>query len=40
MNSYKPIVGENLQTCPEPENIIDKYAAVVLKDSKVVEHLT
>ena len=33
MNSWKPIIGEELQTCPEPENIMDKYTVAVLKDT-------
>ena len=47
MNSWKPIIGENLktfpehrQTFPEPESIIDKHIVTVLKDSQVVGHLT
>ena len=40
MNSWKPIIGEELQTCPEPENIMDKYTVAVLKDTQVVRHLT
>ena len=40
MNSWNPIIGENLQTRPEPENIMDKYDVAVLKDRQVVGHLT
>ena len=37
MNDWKPILGENLSTRPEPENEIDKYA--VTKDARVIGHL-
>ena len=40
MNSWKPIIRENLQTRPELENIMDKYAAAFLKNTQLVEHLT
>ena len=40
INNWKPIIGENLQTCPEPDNIMNKYAVAVLKDTQVVGHLT
>ena len=40
VNSSKAIIGENLQTRPESENIMDKYAAAVLKDTHVVGCLT
>lgn len=40
MNSWNPIIGGNLQTRPEPENIMDKYDVAVLKDRQVVGHLT
>ena len=34
-----PVLGESLQTRPEPENEIDKYAVAVTKDEKVIGHL-
>ena len=39
MNDWKPITGESLSTRSEPENITDKYAVTVLKDTQVVGHL-
>jgi len=39
MNYWKPILGENLSTRPEPENEIDKYAVAVTKGARVVGHL-
>lgn len=33
MNNWKPIIGENLQTHAEAEDILDKYVAAVLKDT-------
>ena len=40
VKSWKAIIGENFQTRPESENIVDKYAAPVLKDTQGVGHLT
>ena len=40
MSSWKPIIGENLQTRPEHDNIMNKYAAALLKDTQIVGHLT
>ena len=39
MNDWKPILGENLSTRPEPENEIDKYTVTVAKDAWVIGHL-
>ena len=39
MNDWTPVLGESLQTRPEPENEIDKYAVAVTKDEKVIGHL-
>ena len=39
MNDWKPILGENLSTRPEPENEIDKYTVIVTKDAWVIGHL-
>lgn len=39
MNEWTPVIGESLQTRPEPENEIDKYAVAVTKDDKVIGHL-
>ena len=40
MNSWKPIIGYNLQTCPESKNKMNKYAVAVLIDTQIVGHLT
>ena len=41
MNSWKPIIiGENLQACLEPKNIMDNNAAALLKDTQIMGHLT
>lgn len=40
MNIWKPVLGENLPTHPEPENIMNKYVAAALEDKQVVGHLT
>ena len=39
MNDWTPILGEKISTRPEPENEIDKYAAAVTKDARVIGHL-
>ena len=39
MNDWKPILGENLSTRPEPENEIDKYTVTVTKDAWVIGNL-
>ena len=39
MNNWTPILGENLSTCPEPKNEIDKYAMAVTTDARVIGHL-
>ena len=39
MNDWTPVLGESLQTRPEPENEIDKYAVAVTKEVKVIGHL-
>ena len=39
MNDWTTMIGESLTTRPEPENKIDKYAAAVTKDAKVIGHL-
>lgn len=39
MGEWIPVLGGSLQTRPEPENEIDKYAVAVTKDEKVVGHL-
>ena len=39
MNDWTTMIGESLATRPEPENKIDKYAAAVIKDAKVIGHL-
>ena len=39
MNDWAPILGENLSTCPEPENEIDRYAVAVTKDARMIGHL-
>ena len=39
MNDWAPILGENLSTYPEPENEIDRYAAAVTKDARMIGHL-
>ena len=39
MNDWTPIFGENLSTCPEPENEIDKYVVAVTKDAQVIDNL-
>jgi len=39
MNEWTPVIGETLQTRPEPENEIDKYAVAVTKDEKIIGHL-
>ena len=39
MNDWTPVLGQSLQTRPEPENEIDKYAVAVTKDEKVIGHL-
>ena len=39
MNDWTPMIGESLTTRPEPQNKIDKYAAAVTKDAKVIGHL-
>ena len=33
INSWKPIIGENLKTHSEAENVMKKYAVAVLKDT-------
>ena len=39
-NSWKPVIGEVLKTCMEPQNEVDKYAvAVVNNDNDVIGHL-
>ena len=39
-NSWKPIIGEVLNACNEPQNEVDKYAVAVLdSDNTVVGHL-
>ena len=39
-NSWKPIIGEVLNTCNEPQNEVDKYAVAVLdSDNTAVGHL-
>ena len=39
MNDWTPTLGENLSTCPEPENEIDKYDVAVTKDTQAIGHL-
>ena len=39
MNDQTSILGENLLTCPEPENQIDKQAVLVTKYAWVIGHL-
>ena len=39
-NNWKPVNGEVLETCMEPQNKVDKYAvAVVDNESNVIGHL-
>ena len=40
MNSWKTIIGENMQTYPKPEDIMSKYTVAVLKDTRVARRLT
>ena len=40
MNIWKPIIGDNLQTRPEPEDMMETYAVAILKDKQFVGHLT
>ena len=39
-NSWKTIIWGNIQTCQEPDTIMDKYPVAVLKDTQVVCYLT
>ena len=39
MNDWTPIIVENLSTRSEPENEIDRYAAAVTKEPRVIGHL-
>ena len=40
INDWKPTIGQNLSTCPEPNNIIGKYEVAVLKDGRVEGQLS
>ena len=39
MNDWTSILGDNLSTCAEPKNEIDKYAVLVTKYTRVIGHL-
>ena len=39
MNEWISEIGETLKTCLEPENIVDKIAVAVEKESQIVGHL-
>ena len=39
MNDWTLILGKNLSRRSEPENKIDKYAAAVTKEARVIGHL-
>ena len=39
MNDWTSILGDNLSTCPEPKNEIDKYAVLVTRYARVIGHL-
>ena len=36
---WTPYVGENLECCREPSNVMDKYAVAVLVKGEIVGHL-
>ena len=38
-NIWKPTVNEELETEMEPDNVIDKYAVCVKKNTSIVGHL-
>ena len=39
-NEWIPFKGEVLETRKEPENSVDKYAVAVMKDCRIVGHLS